>query len=573
MKSLNVGAGSRYASSRHRIITPPAFHACGDSRVVVVTEHKISVPLRRDSADRDPEEIDLFFTITELMNDGDEDFFQTDVMMKGSAEDRALAYTRHFMLQDMDDSIIYLQGGPGFGAPTPACGIGLSSGSSWVGQALSKGFKRVILMDQRGTGRSTPITKQTLQKRFPDLFALDSYASTRYAEGKDIPSSFESFCEIEPDLAGNGVVALETATEYMTNFRADNIVVDAEAIREALLVPAGTSETPRPWGAALGQSFGGFCMMSYLSLIPQPPRACLLTGGIAPMLTSVDKAYDSLWEKVKERSLSYYDAYPGDIGLVKRIVRALLAKPANLPSGGVLTARRFLQLGLSLGGSPSAFASLHSTLSSAFIGEEDDEFSKAFLKGVDTSQPFDDHPIYFLLHESIYADAGIKRYLDGGDAIPTNWSAHRMFENRIKTPSEFSYELTAGLDSDSRPTLFFGEMVFPWMADGDYAELSGLGMKSLAHALANKSDWGVLYDSEKMRSALANGAKAAAAVYYDDMYVDFDSCMKVVGRGGPLEKCKVWVTNEYQHSGLRDNGSDIFSKILGMAKGSVRTPS
>lgn len=313
--------------------------------------------------------------------------------------------------------------------------------------------------------------------------------------------------------------------------------------------------------------------MSYLSLIPQPPRVCLLTGGIAPMLTSVDKAYDSLWERVKERSLNYYDAYPGDIRLVKRIVRALLARPAHLPSGGYLTARRFLQLGLSLGGSPSAFASLHSTISSAFINEDDDEFSKAFLKGVDSSQPFDDYPIYFLLHESIYADAGIKRYPDGGDAIPTNWSAHRMFENRIKTPSEFSYELTSSLDADSRPTLFFGEMVFPWMADGDYAEISGLGMKSLAHALANKSDWGVLYDSEKMRSALTNGSKAAAAVYYDDMYVDFDSCMKVVERGGPLEKCKVWINNEYQHSGLRDNGSGIFTKILGMAKGSVRTPS
>lgn len=253
MKSSSVATGSRYASSRHRITNPPAFHACGESRVVVVTEHRISVPLRRDSTDLELEEIDLFFTIAELLNDSNEDFFHTEAMMKGTAEDRALAYVRHFMLQDMDDSILYLQGGPGFGAPTPACGIGLSSGSSWAGEALGKGFKHVVLMDQRGTGRSTPITKQTLQKKFPDLFALDANASSRFAEGKDIPSSFESFHENEPELAVKGAAALKAATEYMTNFRADNIVIDAEAIREALLVPAGTSETPRPWGAALGQ--------------------------------------------------------------------------------------------------------------------------------------------------------------------------------------------------------------------------------------------------------------------------------------------------------------------------------
>ena len=68
-------------------------------------------------------------------------------------------------------------------------------------------------------------------------------------------------------------------------------------------------------------------------------------------------------------------------------------------------------------------------------------------------------------------------------------------------------------------------------------------------------------------------SKAAAAVYYDDMYVDFDAVMKVTKRGNPLENCKVWISNEYQHSGLRDDGAMIFNKLLGMAKGEVGTPS
>jgi hypothetical protein len=40
-----------------------------------------------------------------------------------------------------------------------------------------------------------------------------------------------------------------------------------------------------------------------------------------------------------------------------------------------------------------------------------------------------------------------------------------------------------------------------------------------------------------------------------------------------LEKCKVWVTNDYQHSGLRDDGAMIFEKLYNMATGSIRTPS
>lgn len=310
--------------------------------------------------------------------------------------------------------------------------------------------------------------------------------------------------------------------------------------------------------------------MTYLSQVDNPPRICLLTGGIGPMSTAAYDLYKSLWERVKERNLQYYEMYPGDIAVVKKIVGALLEKPAALPSGGLLTARRFLQQGLALGGSPSAFAAIHAKLSTAFLTDHDNdepEFTKAFLQGMEHDAPFDNHPFYFLLHESIYGD--------GPGFSPTQWAAHRAYEDLVKTPSEFDYKLTSTMDSDARPTLFFGEMVFPWMADGDYVELSGLGMRCLAHALAQKDDWGPLYDAHRMRQALGGGSvtRAAAAVYVDDMYVDFDACLKLTKRGGPLDKCKLWITNEYQHSGLRDNGAEIFSKLYSMATGCTKTPS
>jgi hypothetical protein len=35
----------------------------------------------------------------------------------------------------------------------------------------------------------------------------------------------------------------------------------------------------------------------------------------------------------------------------------------------------------------------------------------------------------------------------------------------------------------------------------------------------------------------------------------------------------MYITNDYQHSGLRDDGAKLFAKLHGMATGSIRTPS
>ena len=314
--------------------------------------------------------------------------------------------------------------------------------------------------------------------------------------------------------------------------------------------------------------------MTYLSSIAHPPSICLFTGGIAPMDTPVRDVYDRLWLRVRERNWRYYEQYPGDVDKVKRIVRYLESPPSKksvtLPSGGILTARRFLQLGLGLGGTPgSSFANLHSVINSAFLEDDNDEeeISKAFLKRVENEQSFDDAPFYFLLHESIYAD--------GPSSGAMNWAAHSSHEHYMKTNPEFDYHVTSSQDAKD-PILFSGEMVFPYMAHGDFAEVSGNGMRMLSEALAEKNDWLPLFDASNMRSALLGTnpkSKAAAAVYYEDMYVDFDCCMKLVQRGMPLEGCKVWVTNEYQHSGLRDDGATIVKKILAMAKSAIYVPS
>ena len=121
--------------------------------------------------------------------------------------------------------LVFFQGGPGMEAPRPT-----HPGSpGWLGRALAE--HRVLMLDQRGTGRSTPV---------------------------DVPP---------------GGTPQEQA-EYLTHFRADSIVRDAEWIRRELGVDR--------W-SILGQSFGGFCALSYLSMAPESLAAAYITGGVPPV--------------------------------------------------------------------------------------------------------------------------------------------------------------------------------------------------------------------------------------------------------------------------------------------------
>jgi len=579
----------------HRILSPVAFHSTSTQQVIAVTEHVIAVPLRHDRTPRpspimasqenkDDEEtaaakttqqlqltqkeemLDLYFTVVETIgtNDDEKRAWLSSLQSLSPAR-RAQTYVQKSALTNAQSLCLYLQGGPGFGAAAPVAGLGFgSAASSWAAQALLGGvggYQRVVLLDQRGTGKSTPITKQTLEFQFPDLFLLDDQTAVAT---KNDPIQLEELVknEEDKDLQKRALTvqsAVNTVTEYLSCFRADSIVQDAELVREALLLskPLGEEEEaavnikvdevdwegPKPWGGCLGQSFGGFCLMTYLSQVPNPPKICLFTGGIAPILSPLKDVYTQLWKRVQKRTKLYYEMYPGDVALVKKIVQRLLHEPAPLPAGGSLTARRFLQIGLGyLGSSPSSFAALHKLLSSAFVVAAADpsqvtsledigklQFHRSFLKSMEVDQSFDDAPIYYWMHESIYAD--------GDTNAPTQWTAHRAYQDLVQGDAEvWDYRKTSShLDNDDIPTLFFGEMVFPWMADGDYAELSGLGLKHVADSLANKNDWPILYDTDRMCQVLeAGSSRAAAAIYYDDFYVDFDSSMKVAN--GPMEK-------------------------------------
>jgi pimeloyl-ACP methyl ester carboxylesterase len=214
--------------------------------------------------------------------------------------------------------LVYLEGGPGFESPRPT---GSPRSPGWLNRAL-KDF-RVLLLDQRGTGRSTPINGR------------------------------------EP--AG-----------HLRHFRADSIVRDAERLREAL--------GSEPW-SVLGQSFGGLCVFSYLSFAPEGLREAFVTGGVPGIGVGIDDVYRATWERMIERNRRYYERFPGDRERVRTLVNRLEDEDVRLPTGDRLTARRLRTHGNKLGMSDGP-ETLHHLLelpedSPAFLHDAADEFGVA----------------------------------------------------------------------------------------------------------------------------------------------------------------------------------------------------
>jgi pimeloyl-ACP methyl ester carboxylesterase len=359
--------------------------------------------------------------------------------------------------------LVFFQGGPGFEAPRA---LSAPEPSAWLHRALRE--YRVLMLDQRGTGRSTPVG------RLDGLSAQDQAA-------------------------------------YLTHFRADSIVRDAELVRAALDVER--------W-SVMGQSFGGFCVLAYLSAFPGSLREAFICGGLPPIGRPTDDVYARTYAHVRERCRRYFERYPDDRERVRAIHRQTAEGSITLPTGEQLTARRFRQLGLSLGMSDGA-ERLHAIL-------ELPTDSPAFLFDVANGSDFSRNPLFAAVHESCYADGCV-----------TAWSAERTL------PSDFD-------DVE----LFTGEHVYPWMFE-DYAALRPL--RGASELLAHHP-WPRLYDGTRLA---ANEVPAAAVIYANDMYVDRDLSEETAGGVRNLRR---WLTDEYDHDGIRVDGARILDRLISLVR-------
>jgi pimeloyl-ACP methyl ester carboxylesterase len=378
--------------------------------------------------------------------------------------ERIGVFAREVALPDTDELpvLVYFQGGPGSEAPRPSTRTAVS----WLPSALR--FFRVLLLDQRGTGRSSPVP------------------------GPSGPPG--------------------AAADRLARFRADSIVRDAEAIREELGIER--------W-SVLGQSFGGFCILRYLSSAPDGLAEAFITGGVPALGDQIDEIYRLTYERTRERNRRYYARYPEDRERVRRIHALIDEEGVRLPTGDLLSVRRFRQLGTVLGASDGA-ERLH------FVLELQPD-SRAFLHDVEKALPFERNPLYAVVHEAGWADGGA-----------TRWSAERML------PDDFR----------EQPELFTGEHVYPWMFD-DYGSLAPF--RTAAELLADRT-WPRLYDPAQLAE---NDVPAAAVVYEDDLYVPRELSEETAAS---VRGLRLWKTGEYQHNGLRVAGEKILERLLELVR-------
>ena len=376
--------------------------------------------------------------------------------------------------------LLFLGGGPGSAAPRP------SGGEGWLSRALR--HYRVLLLDQRGTGRSTPVDRRLLAQ-----------------------------------IGDPGAQA-----EYLSRFRADAIVRDAEMIRRAL-------NGDRPW-SVLGQSFGGLCAVTYLSFAPHGLAEAFITGGLPGVAATADEVYRALYPRVATKNTEHYDRFPSDVNNARTVATYLFDHEVLLPSGRTLTVETFQSLGNILGGTDGSLR-LHYLLEDPFTGGT--EPSDAFLFQVDRELGgVAGGPLYSLLHEATYAQG----------AGATRWSAHRV-------RSEFpAFDARAALDSGA-PVLFTGEMIYPWMFDTDPALRP---FRRAAHLIAERPAWPPLYDIDRLR---ANTVPVAAAIYHNDMYVDRDLS---ISTAQAINGLKSWITGEYQHDGLRSSNGAVWEHLTAL---------
>jgi pimeloyl-ACP methyl ester carboxylesterase len=379
-------------------------------------------------------------------------------------------FAREVVLGTRDSSmlpwLVFLQGGPGFEATRPMGSFG------WVARAAQN--YRVLLVDQRGTGRSSAVDAES--------------------------------------LAEKGDAAAQAA--YLRHFRADAIVRDCEFIRRDLGV--------EKW-SVLGQSFGGFCLLHYLSAYPDSLQEGFFTGGVPPINRTPDEIYRTTYGRTLDRNAAYYDRYPQDVERVQRILERLAREKVYLPSGDVLSPNRYRTLGHALGMSTGA-EEVH------YLVERGLDYWA--LRGIEAAQKWDTNPIYQVLHESSYSNGH-----------RTGWSAHRL---RAEFPQ---------FDSEELP-YFTCEHVFPWQLD-EWQRLQPL--KEAAELLADET-WPVLYDVDRLSRNLV---PCAAAVYTYDPYVE---CSFSQETASMVPGIQLWITPDHDHDALRVVGAPILDHLFEMVK-------
>ncbi|KAK5452905.1 hypothetical protein LTS15_007053 [Exophiala xenobiotica] len=472
-------------------IQPAKLLSCRTHQIpgkLLVSELFFSVPLDHSNPDDGEERLKIFCRSARK--------FERPAALKGQAasDDDKLPW------------FVYIPGGPGFGCASP------QNLPEFTNEVLARGYQ-FLAFDHRGMGLSTPATAETITS-------------------KGSPAQ---------------------QAEYLKHFRAENAVRDLEAIRMCL-----TSDYPaekKKW-TIMGSSYGGFVCLNYLSFYPEGLREVFPVAGMGPITQSVpDGPVEKLFRKVLERNAKYYEKYPEDKEDVRKIL-GLIADSAGasgsgsgsrggimLPCGDILTEARLLEMGLCLGFHGGIDAIHAIVLRAANDIELFGGLTRPTLSAIEGMSSFNDHPLYAVLHGSLYAQGR-----------PAGWAFDRVKD-------KFFPEFRTGLQKDrTEGPLFTGEVVFKHAFE-NHGELKQL--VDVAEILETKQHWDKLYDLEQLRR---NEVPVYAAIFVDDMYVDFEYSLETARM---VKGCKTYVTNTLYHDALRSRTGEVLRALFELRDDSI----
>ena len=414
--------------------------------------------------------------------------------VSGAPESTKLFYRVITSPEHVNDELpllVFLQGGPGGEGPRPLS----PTSDGWIEEAV-KHF-RVVLPDQRGTGRSGRVSGK----------GIAALAKRAKAEGAD---------------------PVRAQADFLKRYLAPSIVRDFEYLRL-------TAFDGKPW-VTLGQSYGGFLTLAYLSLFPEGVAASFTCGGIPHVPANAAEVYAHTFPRMAKKTAQYYERYPQDLERVTALADRLSAGDVTLPDGSPMAVERLQLMGSDFGMKP-CFERMHWIMDHAFEDADgalgnlsatptvsDDFLASAYARTSTAA-----NPLYWTLQEFIYAD---------GDTMPIRWAAAAEKARR------------AEFDPAARPLLFTGEAMFPWMFE-QMPELKPF--KPAMDLLMEDTDWDPVYDQQRLA---ANEVPLQAAVYFDDLYVDSGMQLDTLSRVG---RSHAWVTNEFEHDGL--HGSAVFKHL------------
>ncbi|KAI0008523.1 alpha/beta-hydrolase [Xylariaceae sp. FL0662B] len=391
--------------------------------------------------------------------------------------------------------LVFFQGGPGYGCPPP-------QDSPLSNHMLNRGYE-LLLLDQRGTGFSCPVSANTLE------------------------------------LVGGP----QEQADYLKLFRADTLVKDSEAVRLCL-----TKDFPpekKKW-TTFGQSFGGMMTLTYLSFAPEGLRECFITGGLAALDKGPDEVYQATYQRCIERNNAYYKKFPEDVIKVKWVAQKILElggeKGVPLPGGGFLTVQRLMTIGINLGLDGGIDRVHNLILKMKADLDQFGIFTRFTLNALEEDNAWDTAPIYTLLHEPCWCF---------GPAATGKWAAERVG----KTLGEYQWlhkDWAGPASLGGKPLYFSGEMIYPFHFE-TCSEL--IKLRETAHKLAEFDQWSDLYDMEQ----LAKNEVPVYAASYNDMFVDRDLARITASR---INNIKVFETNVLLHSAFRSKPEDVFRELL-----------